>query len=159
MTDDIKRRIHDGIEAVASQVNPRPPRLYGFPGDEHLQNDPWTVIEQYCEEVDPDFRTDREIEEFDVQPTINLLPRVDFILEWIAEHVEEEAGFEHWHDQMSDAITDPVVIALADELRAAIARRITFMVADKLVATHPLTFVDGVPHYDGAPFEMITTNS
>lgn len=129
------------------------PRLYGLVGAEHLYTDPATVYESEVEDqMDP--LPDRiEIEEWSVAPQRSHLIDAGSLLEHIHETACDNSDTdEGWCDHMADAVAKPDVIAATESLLDLIASKNQYLMADRLVATHVLTFdANGEPLYDGEP--------
>lgn len=150
-------------------------RLYGLPSDEHLEFDPATVYEHeswlnaqddtweerestdplvpgYMEPVPPPGFS-FVIEEWSVAPPRRHLPAadrvLDYICEWVSDNGEiDEDGYDAW----SSHADDPDVVAAFDAALDLLASKITYRMADKLVATHVVTFdAAGEPLLDGEP--------
>lgn len=112
-----------------------PDRLYGAPGDEYLDSDPFDVLDR----MDPG---DLIIEEWAVRPASDLLPVAATILEGITERVCEEVTEEAYGD-LVDVCASPRVVALAEAMLAAIAEEMTYGMADRLVARHHVVWSGG----------------
>jgi hypothetical protein len=126
-------------------------RLFGLPGAERMYFDIESV-----EPDEPDFYEDRVpwiIEEWSVLPAVTHLPSAEHVLEYMAEWVGEqgevdEYGCEHW----TDFVTDPEVVAAAENLRTVFASKISYRMADKMLREHLVTWNEaGDPLLDGQP--------
>lgn len=141
---------------MTSERNAESVRLYGLEGDEHLFFDPAEVVERWIE--DNDGCTEAfEIEEWSVHPPQYHMPHAVEILGWIGEWTCENGDI---GDDMDLPIKDVEVVAAAKALLDLIASKVTWRMADELVATHTLTWdaeneplLDGQPLYRKAAFE------
>lgn len=129
-------------------------RLYGLPHAERMYLE---VADLYESEIDPyvDLETQPEyvVEEWDVANPIDLLPKADWLLEWIEEHLCEEHT--HDNDDCGWIFRSPQVLAAAENLRQAIANKVTWHQARHLLAEHKLTFVGSDPVLDGEPIYKV----
>lgn len=139
-------------------MSTKPDRLYGVPGAEQLHLD---MSDAYELQIDPYFpddweevwsQTERSIEEWTVQPASNHLPTVDVVLDWIIECAAEELIDESWFDHCERAGRLPDVVEAFDEARTLLASKIKYWMADKLVASHMVTWSDpDTPLVNGQP--------
>lgn len=128
-----------------------PDRLYGVPHAERLFIDPGAVWEFEIEPFfgDADDSLEWVVEEWTVMPTERAIPTADDIVEWIEEQARD--GDFYTEDPFLGGPTNPEVLAAAEALRAEVAKCITWFMADKMVAKHSITIVDGEPMWDGGP--------
>lgn len=129
-------------------------RLYGVPGAEVLHFDPAGTYEAKIEPwLDEDDRSPREIEEWSVRDSIDHVPSIDVLLEWIIDWTAEngeltEDGFEAFEN----AAKHPDVCQAADALLHALASKVTFRMADKHLRSLWVTWNEaGEPMLDGEP--------
>lgn len=128
-------------------------RLYGAPGEENLHDDIGAAYEMQVEPwVDEHDRRPRVIEEWTVLPAGSTFRSADAIVEWLCEDAADDAP-EGWYDSIQHLDRDPVVLAAAEALRAAlIDRAAPYWIADKRVAEHVVTWDDdGEPLVNGEP--------
>lgn len=127
-------------------------RLWGTPGAEMMYLDVGTAYESEIEMwVDEDRDKVWKLEEWSVQPQGSTVPSPGAILEWMEESACDEL-VEGGYEQIADITKDPEVRSLAEALCQAFVKRVTFRMADKLLATHVVTFdADGEPLLDGEP--------
>lgn len=128
-------------------------RLYGSEDAEVLFFDIADVYETDIEPwVDEHDRRPRTIEEYTVHPAEYHLPAADdiveHVIEWIADNDVTEGVFDGWetaskHEDVQQAFRDALNL---------LASKVTGRMADKLVATHTITWDDhGAPLVDGEP--------
>lgn len=128
-----------------------PTRLFGLPGSEHLETDLGSAYEMHVEPYDDEHdRRPVVIEEWSVLPAGSTFRAADSIVDWLCEDAGDDAP-EGWYDSIAHLDRDPVVLAAAEALRAAlIARATPYWIADKRVAEHTITWDDeGEPLVDG----------
>lgn len=137
-----------------------PERLFGIPGAEVLYLD---LASAYEAEIDPwvDELEHRPtvLEEWTVAPPANHLPPAERLLDWLVEWVADNGDVaEGYYDELENVVGNAEVLSAAEEFRDAVARRMTFRMADRLVAEHPVTWdatgnplVDGERLYHRAP--------
>ena len=127
-------------------------RIYGIPGSERLYSEVAEAYETQIDgQVDEDDNTPRVIEEWTVAPSISHVRSASSIVEDLIEDAAADAP-EDMYDSISHLDTDPDVLAAAEALREAFASRITYSVADKMVAEHVITWDDkNEPLVDGEP--------
>lgn len=114
-------------------------RLYGLPYAEILYFDMLEVIEQMDERGG-------EIEEYSVKPASEHLPDVGTIVDWINVWSAENGELaENVYDCFEDASGDVEVIAAFERALNVFASKITGRMADTLLATYVVTFLDGHP--------------
>jgi hypothetical protein len=103
------------------------------------------------DEDDDSSRRPRIIEEWAVMPATSHLPSAEQVLEYMAEWVGEqgevdEYGCDHW----AFGVTDPDVVAAAENLRIVFASKISYRMADKMLREHLVTWNEaGDPLLDG----------
>lgn len=149
--------------------NTPPDRLYGQPFSEHL----WpSIVEVYEHQIEGDLEgfgalVDHEahatIEEHTVVPSRDHLPSphslLEYISEWVADNGEVD---EYWHESLDGHSADPDVVAATEALLQLLASKVTYWMADKVVATHTITWdetgplVNGEPLYQPAPLVIGT---
>ena len=120
-------------------------RLYGLPGAESLGStladcyDRWR--DDWSDDADEDLAACIvRIEEWTVHPADDHLPHVDLLTEWLVKWVAEngevdENASDCWE---SAARFEDVTLAFAEAM-ALLASKVTYRMADELVATHVLT--------------------
>lgn len=133
--------------------------LFGFDGDEYLQNDLDTVVEQWLDDHDPtqeDEPTEFEVLEWSSVSVGTYLPSAERVLEWMEERAADDILFEEAADALLDASQRPEVIAAAEQMRKVFMDAIGtgWRMADKIVASHHFTFdadrrllCNGTPYY------------
>lgn len=108
--------------------------LYGTDGAEHLHFE----IEDACDRS-ASLRTDTfTICEYTVHPPFHHLPNVQIVAEWIGEHAGEETD-EYFYEEACDALADPEVHALLTAALNLAASKITYRMADTIVASYQVT--------------------
>lgn len=136
-------------------------RLFGLPGAEVLYDNAETVYES---EIDGVYEAPRGprlltplpvtrmfIEEWTVKPPIEHVPSAERIIEWIIEQLYDEVSSDA-ADAWIGAGENPAVLGAAESLRLTLSSRIGYVMADKLVEVHTVTWdVDGNPLLDGQP--------
>lgn len=134
-------------------ASPSDERLFGTSGAEELY---FTLAEAYEAQIDPYCDVEREIpytiEEWTTKSTRDAFPSVDLLVEWVC----ETTG-----DDLTEGAYDAIERAVGDDLKAEFdkifdtwASRITYRMADKLVATHVITWFENdltLPLADGKP--------
>lgn len=128
-------------------------RLFGTPGAEVMHFD---LASAYEEQVDAYFDEPRPdddpwtIEEWTVRPPSSHLRRVDWFIEEQVEHIADdlgEGGYEAWENAADDDVK--AAFQAAFDLWAS---KVTYVMADKLVRTHTVTWdADLTPLIDGEP--------
>ena len=126
-------------------------RLFGTVGAEHLRNDPYDVWDEWWSYQEDGTNPHLTVEEWTTRPQGEQLPSASDLLEAISYACEVSETDEGWHESLSDALSDPGVVALAGLLLDAVAERITYRMAGELVATHVIEIVDGELLYNGNP--------
>jgi hypothetical protein len=126
-------------------------RLFCLPGSGHMGDDPAAVYESWATDG-VDRSKPLTIEEWDVHPPSFHLPSADSTAEWAAEWAEDnewdDDGRALWHE----ASGSPDVVAAFQAALDLLASKIGWRMADKLIATHAVTWdADGNPRYDGEP--------
>jgi hypothetical protein len=127
-------------------------RLYGTPGAERMYQDEATAIEVALDDrFDPEDRTPIVIEEWSVCGTRSMFPPVDVIIERLIEDAADDAT-EGWFEDASVAGRHPDVVAAVENAVTLLAAKIGYLMADKMVAEHQVTFADdGEVLFDGLP--------
>lgn len=131
-------------------------RLYGLPGAEYMQGDLATVYEQWADDrgdYERAFLPDVAIEEWTVRdPADDVKNMASWVAEAVAERVGESDATEEYAEAWWDAAKHPEVIAGFEVVLARMASKVTgWRMADRLLATHLVTHVDGEPFLDGKP--------
>lgn len=129
-----------------------PDRLYNLAGADGPMSDSLAGV--YEADIEPYLELVGEtqtIEEWTVHPPSYHLPTVERLREWIIweaiDELTEEAG-----EAYERASKEPEVLAALAAALDLIADRVVVRMADKLVATHTLTWTDdGAPLLDGEP--------
>lgn len=104
------------------------PHLYGAPGAENLYHDIDTAW---------DLTDGATIEEYAARSTMDHLPPVDRILEWIVEWVSENGEVDEGGESSFDNATrHSDVVNATIVLRAVIASHVTYYMAGDLIRTH-----------------------
>lgn len=120
-------------------------RLFGLPGAEQLHREPAEVwesdIEPHLDEYDQDAW---DIEEWTVSAARTHLPSAERVIDWILSTLDV---YEYGYDAFDNASRESEVESMLE----AWASRVTYRMADTLVATHHLTLVDEQPFLDGEP--------
>lgn len=129
-----------------------PDRLYGVPGAEALYRD---IAEAYESQIEPfcdDHEGTRIIEEWTVLPAGSTFRSPADIVDWLCEDAADDAP-DGWYDCIEHLDHDPVVLAAAEALRAALIERATpYWIADRRVAEHTITWdAEGEPLVNGEP--------
>lgn len=129
-------------------------RLYGVPGAEQLHTE---LAACYESDIDPwhdePANAPRVIEEWTTAPVSAHMPSGDWLitnfLDWVAdEGMLDEGGFEHF----TAACESADVREAAEHLRTLIGSKVTYRMAEKLVAEHRVTWNEqGDPLVDGKP--------
>ena len=123
-------------------------RLYGLPGAEDLRDDPAAVWESQCDGDGTDGPW--IIEEWTVHPQGYGLPPAAFVIDNVVEYLAEAEG--GWEGADYEAIANhPDVKAGAEALLDAVRRKVTWHMADRMVAEHTVTMVGDEPYMDGEP--------
>jgi len=136
--------------------------LYGFDGDEYLENSPEAVYEAWADDHDydppnmlmPDWgRPDSlEIIEWSSNPGDEFLPSADRVLDWMAETYGDECCYDEAADQIMRAASEPDVIELLEQARRLMLSKIRFRFADTVRRQLTVTWDDnGEPLLDGEP--------
>lgn len=134
-----------------------PTRLFGRPGAEILHAD---IAGVYESEIDPWLDEEPgpetqayEIEEWTVADPRRAFPAGDRIAEWITETVADEGeGDEGFFDDVERAAIRAQAVEWFDAVVAAWAKRMTYRMADRKVASHLVTWnAAGEPLLDGEP--------
>ncbi len=149
-------------------VTKSPDRLYGLVGAERLYRD---IADLYESQIDPywddDDRREWTVEEWTVLDRIKQVPSGDIIAEWLVECVAEDGMWtdEAW-DRLAPAAKDEEVLAAAENLRAVVASKLNYDMADELVGTHTISLPDDAaegapanPLFDGEPIYRKRTDS
>jgi len=125
------------------------PYLFGLPFDEFLDGDLDSVIDR----IDPD--VDRaEVQVWAPETDAQLLDRIppaDCIIDDLVERFLDDDGAEIDSPFHGDPTKDPCLLALANLLRQALARKVRWRWAGELVATHVVTWDGDEPLVDGEP--------
>lgn len=127
------------------------PHLFGTVGAEHLHED----IESVIDAIPPD--EDRvEVEEWTQETDAQLVARItsaDLIIDHLVENFLDDYDADVYPPQpfAGDPTKDPALLQLAELLRQALARKVTWRWADQLVATHVVTWDGDEPLVDGEP--------
>lgn len=127
------------------------PHLFGVVGAEYLHDDIATVVDG----LDPAIYPDRvEVEEFTQETDAQLVARItpaDCIIDHLVENFLDDyaADVEPPSPFAGDPTKDPALLGLAELLRQALARRVTWRWADQRVATHVVTWDGDEPLVDG----------
>jgi hypothetical protein len=140
-----------------SVLNAESVRLYGLTHAERMYLDVASLFESEIDiYTDPETGEDYAerypefvVEEWSVADPLSLITQAD----WFLENLEERLCEEHTHDN-DDChwiFTSPEVLAAAENLRQVIASKVTWHQADKHLADHKLTLVEGGPLFDGEP--------
>lgn len=121
--------------------------LFGFDGDEYLQNDLDTVVEQWLDDHDPIQEGDPaefEVLEWSAVSAGTYLPSARRLLEWMEEWAADEALFSEAAEEFHRASLDPRVVEAAEAMRKVFIEVIgdRWRVADKVVASYHFTFDD-----------------
>lgn len=127
--------------------------LFGTPGAESLHDSLVSCWESEYDGRDPEDYP-LEIEEWTIRPVRSHFPSADVLVEYIAERWLADETDEYFYEHAIDK-------APTDELGAVLdkwANRIHYRMADKCVATHAITLVDGEPHCDGEPMYVKRTD-
>lgn len=139
-------------------------RLYGFPGDEYLQESPEAVYELWVDDhgYDPPHMmfpeasrpAKLEIECFTVAPALGLITSAARIIDWIEEDTADDLGFPEAYDALVKACKTDKVQAAAEKLRETIAAEFgpKWSMADTLERIHVVTWDENhAPLLDGEP--------
>jgi len=130
-------------------------RLWGVPGAEVLYDDPATCYDAHIGEVtDADTSgTPFRIEEWSAHPPRYHMPCVQTVAAWVAEWVADNGDTnEYGLCDFEAAAVDAEVDAALDAALDVWATKITHRMADRLIATHTVTWDDaGGPLLDGDP--------
>lgn len=129
-------------------------RLYGLPGAEQLRFD---IAEVYETEIDAYFddpdRREWTVEEWTVAPARSHMVDVEGLLEWVDEWAAECGEIS---EGFGLPVKDADVVAAAEALLDLIASKVTWRMADRLVATHTITWdADNEPLLDGDIVERL----
>jgi len=129
-------------------------RLYGLPYAESMDFELSTVYDRWHDDfADDEPKPDVVIEEWTVHPADDHLPHIDRLMDWLVEWVCEngeidEDATECWE---SAARCEDVTLAFAEAMDL-LASKVTYRMADELVAIHTVTHdADGNPMLDGEP--------
>lgn len=148
--------------------------LYGFDGDEYLEDDPVTVYERWADDNDfPDCLSypvpgdlpravidgQLEIEEWSSQPISDGLLPVGRILEWIYDTFCDDAVYEEAGDACERAVSNPEVVEAFEHARSVLASKMTgFRMADTKLRTLVVTWDENnEPLLDGEPMYRKTS--
>jgi hypothetical protein len=157
---------HSTTEFVAqlhrAHVESLPKYLYGFDGDETLEDYPEAVYERWADDYDyrpndmlgHDWgRPDRLlIEEWTAGPGDEFLPTADRVLDWMAEYFGNECMFDAAAEDIAEATEDPEVVAAMEQMRKLILSKTKFSFAQTKVRDLIVTWDDdGQPLLDGEP--------
>ena len=137
---------------MPSEVNDY--HLFGFDGDEYLQRDLASVVEDRTFDVG-DERDEFTVTEWTSQPVSMYLPSVDRLLEYILDIVGDDCGFEEGYEAMERALDKGAVKEAAERLLTVIRDNTVdaFRFADKVVRTYHFTWdAEGRLLCDGVPF-------
>lgn len=131
-------------------------RLYGLPHAEHMHFDLASCYESDIDDWDAEPEVEPPtyiIEEWSVRDCVDHVPSVDTLLDWLSEWTCENGEIdEDGCDTFTDAMRHPDVKAEARRFLDFCAARISYRMADKLVATHTITWdADGEPLDNGEP--------
>lgn len=133
-------------------------RLYGLPHAERMYLDVALLFESEIDiytdpETGEDYADDPKqewvVEEWSVADPLTLIPRADWFLEWLEEHLCEEHA--HDNDVCHGIFTNPEVLAAAGNLLQLISSKVTYKQAEKHLADHKLTLAETGPLFDGEP--------
>ena len=132
--------------------------LYGFDGDEFLDDDPADTYERWIEWQDevergPD-TPPLHISEWSSKSLAHLLPSVDRLIEWANEHASEDACWEEAGEALDRTAADPDVVAAFAAAVDVWSRKLEpeFRVADEHLRTVIVTWgADGEPVYTFGP--------
>lgn len=133
--------------------------LFGFDGDEYLQNDLDTVVEQWLDDHDPIQEGDDaefEVLEWSAVSAGTYLPSAVRVLEWMEEYAADELLFEEAGDALLTASRKPEVVAAAEHMRKLFVDAVgdRWRMADKVVARYHFTFdADRRLLCNGTPYE------
>lgn len=135
-------------------------RLYGIRDAEELHD---SIVDAYELHVEPSYEPEDGpcvIEEWTVHPPRYHLPSAPEIAAWLVDEAElngdltDEAG-----ETLRRQLRHPEILTAADALLEALAARMTYRMADEMVAEHDVTFdADGKPMVDGKPLYVPTTD-
>jgi hypothetical protein len=134
-----------------------PDRLYGLAiASDGLFDSPAGVYEA---DIEPylGFLLERQspamaIDEWTVHPPSYHLPTADAVAEHVYEHACDMEMSEDCDEEYRRVSQDPDVLAAFQSALDLMASKVTYRMADKLVATHTLTWTaDGAPLLDGEP--------
>lgn len=130
-------------------------RLYGQDGAEELYSDLGDAyesdIEQCAPDPDPCECESHEILEWTVHPPRYHLQTAESILVRVVGDLDEWTESDDW----SEAIEQPDVLAAMDAVLDLMASKVTYRMADRLVATHQITWdAKGEPLVNGEPMYL-----
>lgn len=117
-------------------------RLYGPPGEEFLLGDLYEAAERWLDDAPRD--TTLVIEEWTTTGPLSWMPRAEVIVDWLIEHTLDEVAADLSQVNIPEP-GDPELTEHAEALRTALAKRIHWVMADKLVAEHRFEPFDAGP--------------
>jgi hypothetical protein len=127
-----------------------PDRLYCVPGAEECFDNPGDAYENGIEPYLPDER--EVIEEWSVHSPSHHLPSADRVAEYVYEFASDVEMDENCDEDYQRASLDPDVVAAFQAALDLLASKVTYRMADQLVATHLVTWDEkGRPLLDGEP--------
>lgn len=145
-------------QARVDDIDAEVTALYGLADAEELYRDPAHVWESELEpHLEPGTSGDTVIEQWTVHPPVDHLPAPALIVEWILEWTGDQGEVtDGWPDHTPPP-DDPALVAAAEQLRQAIADRVTYRMGKTVVAQHRLAWGpddddgDRAPTLDGVP--------
>lgn len=138
------------IYAPSMSDTPMERRLFGRPGDEVLYDSAAEVWETYEDQFEED-PLPNTIEEWSVTKASDMLPSPDTLIEYLLERwVADETAEDGW-DLWNNAGGNLEVVGAFQAAIDLLGSKVHYCIADKLLAEHVLTIVDGEPHLDGEP--------
>jgi len=119
-------------------------KLYGLPGDETLCLDLAEVWESRIEPfIEDNAGGSRTVEAWSVHAPDYHLPKAEHIVESVVEWAGDNGEVDEWWFESAPKPDDPELVAAAEALRQAIARRIGYRMAKAKVGEHTVTWAPG----------------
>lgn len=123
---------------------PEQRHLFGFEGDEILQDDPFDVIELWLDHHgdDDEWPTSVQITEWTSRPAGSYLPSPDWVIERVSEKAADDIAWDEAYEALESTGAEPDVVAAfqaaLDLWKTKTVPR--FSIADEVVRTHEVTF-------------------
>ena len=133
----------------------KPTLLYGLPGDEYLDDDPYDTFGRWWDDRDAPIRHGFTllIEEFSAIPAGKLVPKADRVLEWVHELICDDFGMDGLHEVVERGVENQEVVDAFTVALDLLGSKISgWSMADKKLRDIPVTWDDnGDPWMDGKP--------